>query len=111
MVNPSPLRGSPLIRLHPGLAPRAQFKVAAKAASSLIEFVGHNSAHSRTSIIARPPCLFLLGRNFRFDVHVAELARFEDLAAVETLDVFRVFVTGDHLYTRMKALLVHGFAL
>jgi hypothetical protein len=63
------------------------------------------------AFVVRQSCLFLLGRNFRFDVHIAELARFEDLAAVETLDVFRVVVTGNNLDTRMEALLVHRFAL
>jgi len=70
----------------------------------------HTSALSPTLNAVRASCLFVLSRNFRLDVHVAEFARFEDLAAVETHDVFRVLVTGDYLDTRMETLLVHGFA-
>jgi hypothetical protein len=62
----------------------------------------------RASVVST---LFFLSRNLRFNVHVAELARFEDLATVKTLDEFRVFVTGDHLDTRMATGLVHGLAL
>ena len=68
------------------------------------------AALSRTFNPARASCLFFCSRNFRLDIHVAELARFKDLATVEALDVFRVFVTGDYLDTRMETLLIHGFA-
>jgi hypothetical protein len=55
--------------------------------------------------------LFFLSGNLRFNVHVAKFARLEDFATVKTFDEFRVFVTGDHLDTRMAAGLIHGFAL
>ena len=46
-----------------------------------------------------------------FDIHVAELTRFEDLAAFEALDVFRIFVSRDHLDSGMPTLVVHRVAL
>ena len=54
--------------------------------------------------------LFVLGRDFRLDIHVAEFTRFEDLAALHALDVFRVFLSSDNLDTEMPTRLVHRFA-
>ena len=71
----------------------------------------HTSALARAFNVVRAPCLFVLGRNFRLDVHVAEFTRFEDLAAFHALDVFRVFISRDNLDTGMPTRLVHGFAL
>ncbi|HZL67062.1 MAG TPA: hypothetical protein VFC29_07000, partial [Candidatus Limnocylindrales bacterium] len=59
----------------------------------------------------RASCLFVLGRNFRLDVHVAEFTRLEDLAAFHALNVFRVFISSDNLDTGMPTRLVHGIAL
>ncbi len=47
-------------------------------------------------------CLFFFGRKLRFDVHVAEFAGVEYLAALETLHEFRVLVAGDDLDTGVK---------
>jgi hypothetical protein len=55
--------------------------------------------------------LFFFGWDLGFDVHVAELARFEDFAALQALDIFRIFVTRDHLDSGMPTLIVHCVAL
>src|SRR5271167_1564358 len=55
--------------------------------------------------------LFFFGGDLRFDFHVAEFARIEDLAAFEALHEFRIFVARYHLDSRMKTLLRHGLAL
>jgi hypothetical protein len=55
--------------------------------------------------------LFFFGWELGFDVHVTELAGFEDLAAFQTLDVFRIFVSRDHLDSGMPTLVVHCVAL
>jgi len=38
-----------------------------------------------------------------FDVHVLELARLEDLAALRALDELRILITTHDLYARMLA--------
>jgi hypothetical protein len=52
--------------------------------------------------------LFLI-RRFSLDLHVFKLAGLENFTAFETLDEFRVFVTGDDLDTRVVAFF-HWFA-
>jgi hypothetical protein len=52
--------------------------------------------------------LFLI-RWFSLNLHVFELAGLENFTAFETLDEFRVFVTGDDLDTRVVAFF-HWFA-
>jgi hypothetical protein len=57
-------------------------------------------------------CLFFVfGGNFRLDVHVAEFAGVEYLAAFQTFHEFRVLVTRDDLDTRMKTDIWHRAAL
>src|SRR5215472_13763161 len=46
-----------------------------------------------------------------FDVHVLELARFEDLAAFLALDEFRILITAHDLHTRMLTRLFHAGVL
>ena len=46
--------------------------------------------------------LFLI-RRFSLDLHVFELAGLENFTALETLDEFRVFFTGNDLDTRVMA--------
>ena len=55
--------------------------------------------------------LFFFGGDFGFDVHVAELAGFEDLAAFQALDVLRVFVSRNYLDSGMPTGIVHSVAL
>jgi len=45
----------------------------------------------------------LFEREFLFDLHVAEFALFEDVAAELALDVFGLIVTGDDANTRVLA--------
>src|SRR5271167_3899253 len=71
----------------------------------------HTSALSCAFKIVRASLLFVLWRDFRLDIHVAEVTRFEDFAAFHALDVFRVFISRDNLDTGMPTRLVHGFAL
>ena len=40
-----------------------------------------------------------------FDRHIFEFAGFEDFAALEALDVFRVFFAADDLHARMLTLI------
>jgi hypothetical protein len=58
-----------------------------------------------------PKSLFFFGRNFGFDVHVTELAGFEDLAAFKALYVLRIFVSRYDLDSGMPTLVVHCVAL
>jgi hypothetical protein len=68
------------------------------------------NASARRKRIFRHWELFFFGWELGFDVHVTELAGFEDFAALQTLDVFRVFVSRDHLDSGMPTLIVHGVA-
>ena len=55
--------------------------------------------------------LFFFGWDLGFDVHVTELAGFEDFAAFETFHVLRIFVPRDDLDSGMPTLVVHCVAL
>jgi hypothetical protein len=68
------------------------------------------NASARRKRIFRHWELFFFGWELGFDVHVTELAGFEDFAALQTLDVFRVFVSRDHLDSGMPTLIVHVVA-
>jgi len=72
---------------------------------------GHTYAVAYRLQALRPNYLFFFGRDLRFDIHVAELTRFEDLAAFEALDIFRIFVSRDYLDSGMPTLVVHRVAL
>jgi hypothetical protein len=60
-------------------------------------------------MVVRAAQLFVLWRDFRLDVHIAQFSRFEDLAAFHALNVFRVFISRDNLDMGMPTRLVHGF--
>ncbi len=45
------------------------------------------------------------------DGHVFELAGFEDLTALKTLDEFGIFIASDDLNARMLTRFVHGISL
>jgi hypothetical protein len=55
--------------------------------------------------------LFFFAWDFGFDFHVAELAGFEDFAALEALYVLRIFVSRDDLDSGMPTVVVHCVAL
>ena len=55
--------------------------------------------------------LFFFGWNFGFDIHVTELARLEDFAALKTFDVLRIFVARDDLDSGVLAGVIHCIAL
>ena len=55
--------------------------------------------------------LFFFGWKLGFDVHIAEFARFEDLAAFKALYKLRIFVARNDLDSGMPALVVHYVAL
>ena len=69
-------------------------------------------ASSSKDRAGRQKCLFFVfGGNLRFDVHVAEFAGVEYLAAFQTFHELRVLVTRDDLDTRVKTDIWHRAAL
>jgi hypothetical protein len=42
------------------------------------------------------------------DCHILEFAIFEDFAAFQALNKFRILIASDDLHTRVAAFLVHG---
>ena len=65
----------------------------------------------RVQLAERRGGLGVRARGSLFDRHIAEFARFEDVAAFEALDEFRVLFAGYDPHTRMFTLLVHRDSL
>lgn len=74
-------------------------------------FEAHRCIHLRDTGSSAVELFFFFGWDLGFYVHVTKLAGFEDLPAFKALDVFRIFVSRDHLDSGMPTLVVHCVAL